>query len=318
MVDPRLRTSQPERLIVTGVDGIVGANLALALADRFAVVGLHHSLAVSLEGCQTARCASNDSKTLASVVRDTKPHWIIHCGPLAQSSWDVPDQRPDHAAEARTCRLLADLATQAEGRLTVIGTDAVFTGPRMFHCEKAPTTKSHPFAQAALRVERALQKTTALIVRTHAYGWSPAGAAPGFAEQAWQALAEGAFQPLAADRHATPILVADLAALVYRAYLRGLEGICHIAGAERTSQYRFAVELAMACGLKGPVVPTEELPPTAARQTRLGETSLNTQRARYDLGAAMPLVRDGLARFAEQAKSGFRARLQTRAQPIAA
>lgn len=318
MVDPRVRNPNPERLVITGVDGTVGANLAVALAGRFAVLGLHQAPTVSLDGCQTARCAVNDAKTLTSAVRETKPHWIVHCGPFARSSWDVPDETPDHAAEARTCRLLAQLAAQAEGRLTVLATDAVFAGPRMFHCEKAPTTRSHPFAQAALRWERALQKTTALVVRTHAYGWSPAGAAPGFAEQTWQALAEGVFRPLAVDRHATPILATDLAILLHRAYVRGLEGICHIAGAERTSQHHFAVELAMACGLKGPLAPTEGTPNTDPRRARLGETSLNTQRARRDLDAAMPLLRDGLARFAEQAQSGFRARLQARPQPIAA
>lgn len=318
MVDPRPNPLYPERLIITGVDEVLGANLAVALSDRFTVLGLHQSLEVWLDGCQTARWSPDDRKALRAIVREVKPQWIVHCGPLARGSWDMPEQVPDGKAEARTCRLLAELAAEVESRLTVLSTDAVFAGPRMFHGEETLATKSYPFARAALQVERALQKTRALIVRTHAYGWSPMDAEPGFAEQAWQALAEGTLRRFAADWHATPILATDLAELLHRAHGRGLEGICHIAGAERTSQYRFVVELAMAFGLKGPLVPSEETSPSTARPARLAETSLHSPRVRHDLDASLPLLREGLARFADQAKSGFRSQLRMRPQPLAA
>lgn len=318
MGDPRLNPLTPERLVITGVDGVIGANLAVALADRFTIFGLHHAPEVRVDGCQTVRWAPGDWTALRTLVREVRPQWILHCGPLARGSWDLPEQAPDGKAEARTCRLLAELAAEVEGRLTVLSTDAVFAGPRMFHCEEAPVAKSHPFARAALQMERALQKTAALVVRTHAYGWSPIDAEPGFAEQAWQALAEGSFRPFAADHHATPILVTDLAELLHRAYVRGWEGLCHLAGAERTSQYRFAAELAMAFGLKGPLVSSEDSPTAKPRSARLAETSLNSPRARHELGCPLPLLREGLARFAEQAQSGFRRRLRMRQQPLAA
>jgi len=43
----------PERLLVTGVEGLVGANLALSLADRFDVLGLSAGHPVALPGCTT-------------------------------------------------------------------------------------------------------------------------------------------------------------------------------------------------------------------------------------------------------------------------
>jgi dTDP-4-dehydrorhamnose reductase len=319
MLDLRGSGQTPERLVITGVDGVVGANLAAALAERFAVLGLHHSRAAPLDVCPTAHWAPCDRKALTTLLREVRPQWILHCGPLARGSWDLPDEAPDAKDERRACLLLAELAAQFEARLTVLSTDAVFAGPRMFHVESGATTsRLRPFARAALQVERALQKTAALVVRTHAYGWSPVDAEPGFAEQVWQALGEGTRRGFAADRHATPILATDLAGLLHRAYVRGLAGVCHLAGAERASQYRFAVELAMAFGLKGPVVSSEESPATAGRASRLRETSLDSTRVRGELDASLPLLREGLARFAEQARSGFRARLQTRRQPLAA
>jgi len=317
IVDPQQKSSQMERLVVLGADGVVGANLAVCLANRFRVLAISLAQPIALEGCQTAHCSAEEG-SLASLIRQVEPQWILHCGPLACSSWDLPSS---FAAgdEVRHCRMLAKLAGQVGARLTVVSTDAIFAGPRMFHGEAASANRLHPFAQAALRVEQALAPTSALIVRTHAYGWCPIGVEPTFAQKAWQSIAEGVPQRFSLDRHATPILVTDLAELLHRAYLRKLQGVSHVAGAERTSQHRFAVELAAAFGLSGPVLAEEpEESHEKRRSDRLDETSLSTQRARRALETSMPLLREGLERFARQARDGYRARLQPRSHSAAA
>jgi hypothetical protein len=45
------------------------------------------------------------------------------------------------------------------------------------------------------------------------------------------------------------------------------------------------------------------------RRPNVDETSLNTYRARRELEVPLPLLREGLARFVEQATNGFRDRL---------
>lgn len=308
-----------KRLIVTGVDGAIGANLAVSLAGRFEVLGLYQDYPVSLVGCATARWSPARDRQASRVILTQRPDWIIHCGPLSCPSWDVPaDKVPE--GEPRICRLLAELADRVGAPLTVISTDAVFTGPRLFHGEESPAGNAHRFAQAARRLEQALSGSKALIVRTHAYGWSPSGGEPGLAEQAYQALAEGILRRFAVDCYATPVVATDLAELLYRAYQRGLCGLYHIAGAERTSQYRFATELAAAFGLRGPIVPEEREPRCAdpAERAIFSETSLNTQRAQRDLEMPMPFLREGLERFAAQARNGFRAGLRGGSRTAAA
>jgi dTDP-4-dehydrorhamnose reductase len=141
-----------------------------------------------------------------------------------------------------------------------------------------------------------------LIVRTHAYGWAPPGAAPDFAEAAFEALQTG--QPLAVDSHryATPLLASDLAELLWKAMAADLAGVIHLAGAERTSLRRFvhvlAAELSItpvacheACG--------EQLQPAAT------ETSLVAILARDRLKTPMPTLREGLGRFVRQRYDGY-------------
>jgi len=310
MEDLNYPRPDPEKLLVTGVDGIVGANLALSLADRFEVVGLFESRPVSLPGSITVCWGPPDPFEWATLIRREKPRWIIHCGPSGCGSWDVPEPCPDGEEEARTCALLAGVARETGSRLTVISSDAIFAGPRLFHDERAPAGSRQPFARAVRLAEEALEGTDALVVRTHAYGWSPADTPPGFAERVWQSLIEGRRAPLDPDRHATPILATDLAELLWLAYRRGLRGRCHIAGAERTTAYRFAIELAAAFGLSGPEGPTDADPAGRVEPDHLHETSLATRRARRELGRPMPMLREGLDRFAEQVANGYRARLQ--------
>jgi dTDP-4-dehydrorhamnose reductase len=304
-----LERSDREKLLVTGVDGLVGANLAASLADHFDVLGLYETHPVALPECTTLFWSPADLGDWCDMIHQERPEWIIHCGPLSCGSWDVPEPCPGGEREARTCALLAEVARDVGSRLTVISSDAVFAGPRLFHDERAPAASGRPFARAVRRAEEALEGTGALVVRTHAYGWSPAGAPPGFAERVWEALIEGRSTHFDPDRHATPILAASLAELLWVAYRRGLKGRCHVAGAERTSAYRFAVELAAAFGLRGAEMPADD-PLARCDSDHLEETSLCTRRARRELGRPMPMLREGLDRFAQQAADGYRARLQ--------
>jgi len=310
MHDFRHRKPEPEKLLVIGVDGIVGANLAFSLADRFEVVGRFPAQPVSLPGCRAAPWKPSDPQVWLSLIHQQCPQWIIYCGPLASSSWDAPDPCPDAKGLARTCRRLAEACTEVGSRLTVISSDAVFAGPRLFHHEGSTATSGQPFAQAIRQTEKALEGTHALVVRTHAYGWSPAGASPGFAERVWEALVQGRSLRFDPDRHATPILASHLAEILWLAYCRGLEGPYHVAGAERTSAYRFAAELAAAFGLRSGDPLSEDGRLEQAGADHLHETSLSTRKARRELGCAMPMLREGLERFARQAADGYRARLQ--------
>lgn len=303
--------SDCQRMAILGIDSTLGANLALALSDRFAVLGLYGRHAVALEGCWTASWNPADLPAVRRMILDHRPHWIVLCGPFCASSWDSPAESPSADDARRTARRLALLAAEAGSRLTILSTDAVFAGPRMFHAETDPALEPRPCAQAALGVEQAVQDSDALVVRTHAFGWSPAGVKSGFAERLWQGVREGASSPASPHSYATPILATDLAELLWLAYRRRLAGLYHIAGAERTSQRRFATEMAAAFGLAQPPSPSPENP---FDSSEVRETSLDTRRARRGLQRGMPMLREGLERFAQQAVNGFRARLQSPAR----
>ncbi|MEK6235410.1 MAG: sugar nucleotide-binding protein [Planctomycetales bacterium] len=310
-----------EKLLVTGVDGVLGSNLALALSDQFEVLGLYHRKPVSLDGRPAEPLDLANPRDALDLLRDLDPDWVIHCGPQSRSSWDDVVEDPDQAfaEDSRFVGGLVQAAEQIGCRTTVMSTDAVFVGPRLFHDEYDRLGGECLLAKAARKMEQQLYRTQALVVRTHAYGWSPTDHDLGHAEETWKTLSSGDRCRVDADRHATPILASDLAEMLLRAYRMDLHGVYHITGAERVSPFRFAAELARAFGLSGRHVQLEA--PEAYNSNRrlyIQESSLNSRRARRILKTPMPMLREGLTRFAEQAANGFRGRIQHHlsAEPI--
>ncbi len=302
-----------DKLLVTGVEGLVGSNVAAVLAEHCQVVGVSHGSAQA--PYRVIACDPNDPLELAAIADAESPRWLIHCGPLSRCGWDAAEMpSPDAEHESHVAASLAAAARRSGARLAVVLSDAVFAGPRLFHTEASTPTAGGRFAAAARAVEQVLTDSEVLMVRTHAYGWSPRGAQPNYAEACWQLLSQGEPCEVDAQRHATPILATDLAVLIYRALRARLHGLIHIAGAERTSPFRFAAELALACNFAGRLV---RLKDEAPRRPHADETSLNTHRVRRELETPLPLLREGLSRFAEQA-DGFRQRLDARATALAA
>jgi dTDP-4-dehydrorhamnose reductase len=295
-----------ERLLITGVDSVVGANLALALRDRWEVVGLYFHQPVELPGCRTLPCGATPAE-LSAAVRGETPAWTIHAGPLAISSWDSGTpaglQREPAAVAA-----LAEAVAHTGGTLHCIATDAVFAGPLMFHDESSARSGVSHLAAIAAQVEDALRPRaeSVLVARTNAYGWSVTPRTAGFVERAWASIAAHATVNADAERHATPILASDLAELLLVAWQRRLRGVCHLAGAERASPARVVAELAALQGERAALAMQAEQPRDGGKATAALETSLNTRRARRELGVPLPLLREGLARFADQAANGHR------------
>ncbi len=298
-----------ERMLVTGVDRAPGCNLALALADRYEVLGIYEERAVSTAALCTAACDLSQPAAIRRLVDEWRPRAIVHCGVLSAASWDPPADGPAASREPQIAAQLAQLALELGARLTVLSSDAVLAGPRMFHEEDWPTAGAGPLAASAREMEQALEGSGALVLRTHAYGWSPAARAAGFAERLFDELATGRPMASCGLRHATPILDTDLAELVARADERRLQGLYHLAGAERTSPWGFAVALAAAMGLPQP--PASATSDEPAEPLSQDETSLNSRRARRALAMATPMLAEGLERFVAQAQGGWRDRWQT-------
>ena len=298
-----------DKLLIAGVDSVVGGNLAAWLSSRWEVAGLSWEHPLQIAECRVALARERGTNPQAWQ-GEGKPQWVVFCGPSAESSWEVPSGSGSAARWSELAAQWARAARDWQVPMTLISSDAVFTGPWMFHRENGTCFCDSPQAVGYRQMEQAVLEANpqALVVRTQAFGWSPVAGRTGLPERVVETLVAGGAVRLDCQRHATPILATDLADVLELARQKSLSGVYHVGGGERVSPFRFGCLLADQFGLP--------LSGLAADLTRGGlgrefgsiETSLQSRRIRKALDLPLPLIREGLSRLHEQHVSGYRDR----------
>jgi dTDP-4-dehydrorhamnose reductase len=299
-----------DKLLVAGIDTISGANLAAWLAHRYQVIGLSWGDSLAIAGCETATCNPDAADAARHWVASERPQWVVYCGTPAESVWDIPAPPLPRPESVHVAGTWARAAQEFGSEFCLVSSDAIFTGPWMFHRESGACFCDSTPARILRLTENEVTAVNpnTLLVRTNTFGWAPTAASAGLVDTLVNALQEG--QPVALDcmRHSTPILATDFAEILDRACQQKLRGTYHLAGAERINPFRFACLLADQFGLAMSNLSAIETPFENQREYGTGETSLQTRRIRKALEMPMPLVREGLSRLYDQHVSGYRDR----------
>lgn len=297
-----------DSLLIVGVDSMVGANMLASLNGLQPVTGIALKTELATPGTTYEVCRSTSPDVIRRLVDRINPDRIVFCGPAANPGWG--EQAPtetDHAQAQAWLKALADHTAP----LTLISSDSIFTGPWMFHSENSDSLCPSVEATILRQIEAAAmaQRGDVLIIRTHAFGWSPQ--ANGWLENLLDDL-EGR-RPLQLDcvRHASPILVTDLLAVLQKAWQSGLTGTYHIAGAERVNPVQFARRMAHEFALPFATVAGCESLTDRATGFGRGETSLQTRKVRRALGMGLPLFSEGMERLYRQHLDGYRDRVHS-------
>ncbi len=296
------------KVLVAGIESVVGGNLAVCLARTQSVIGVSLSDSVSFSGCEIESLMGSSLDAVRQIIERSRPQRVIYCGAGSHSGWEGSGH-PDES-DGQQAATWIKATRETETHLTLVSSGAIFTGPWMFHSENS---QSYCPSSAALRLKTIETEATAvspdsLIIRTHAFGWQPGGKT-GWIESLLGQLEQGQAEGLDCFRHGSPILAADLADIIARAWGAGLSGVYHIAGAERANPVQFARRLAHHFQLPVPVGATGEFLVDRPTGFGCGETSLQTRKIRRALHVALPMLEDGVLRLFQQHADGYRSRL---------
>jgi dTDP-4-dehydrorhamnose reductase len=306
-----------EQLLIAGVDSVLGANLAAHLADKYQVLGTSSTVPVSIEGCETALTPTDDAFAIRQLVARHRPDRIIACQAAGDSPWHRVSGKMASTAGIESVRTWTRTANDLGVPITLFSSDAVFTGPWMFHSETSASHCLTAQARSLRAMEESALKTCpqTLVIRTHAYGWSPLSEGAGWIEGIIASLESDSPGIFDCTPHATPILATDLAEMLPPCWEAGLTGIYHIAGAERVNPHRFVCALARIFNLAPPrssILAPAEAPVAAFGK---GETSLRTTAVHRAVGLSMPMLVEGLKRLFEQKTDGFDRRIRGSRRP---
>ena len=72
-----------ERMLITGVSGLLGNNLAYYFKNKYEILGFYCSHPVSIAGVKTEKLDLLDKSSIKKVIQEFNPSIIIHCASLA-------------------------------------------------------------------------------------------------------------------------------------------------------------------------------------------------------------------------------------------
>ncbi|MEJ5240569.1 MAG: SDR family oxidoreductase [Anaerolineales bacterium] len=300
------------RLLVTGVSGLLGLNLALQAGSRYQVIGVART---ALRGvpfeAHPFDLLSEDAA--ARLIAEFRPDAVIHCAALA-----YPDQceaEPDLAYRLNTAfpAALAQVCAGARIPLVHISTDSVFDGrQRTPYTEEDQPNPLNVYARTKWESEKAVLDAhpQALVVRTNFYGWSAGGK---------RSLAEFFFYNLSQQKTVNgftdvvfcPILVTDLAQVLLEMLEKSLFGLYHVLGTQPMSKYEFGLAVARTFGLDEHLIQPRSIADSGLKAPRANHLWLSTHKVIQALGHPLPDFSTGLQQFYTQFLEGYPQKLRS-------
>jgi dTDP-4-dehydrorhamnose reductase len=298
-----------DRLLVTGVSGLLGLNLALQARDRHQVTGvLSGGRAAAQPGMTPFDTLQADLTCPGEVERvldAVQPDVVVNCAALTELDACELDPEKAYRLNTQLPRCLAEQAARKGARLVHISTDAVFDGTRGDYSEEDAPNPINVYARTKLDGERAVADANpdALVARVNFYGWS------------WQqhrSLAEFFFWNLFAGKTVkgfadvifTPLLVNDLVEILLRMIHLRLSGLYHAVSCEAISKYAFGKLLAGHFGFDPDLVQPSSWQEAGLKAPRGRVLSLRSEKLSAALGEQMPGQDLAMRRFADLYRQG--------------
>ncbi|KXK13093.1 MAG: putative dTDP-4-dehydrorhamnose reductase [Chloroflexi bacterium OLB14] len=239
------------KLLIPGVSGLLGINLAQETMSEYEVVGIERG---KLQNApfDVIHQDLSDALAIEKILDSQKPNYVINC--VALANLEDCEDNPDLAKQMNIDlpRQIARACKAKNIPFVHISTDAVFDGEKdEFYTEEDKPNPLSVYAKTKLDGEWAVltENPEALVARVNFYGWSLNGKRS-LAEFFYNNLTNNKSMSGFTDVLFCPMLVNDTARLLIKMLKKELKGLYHVVGPQAMSKYQFGVEIARKFHLK--------------------------------------------------------------------
>ncbi len=231
------------RIYITGIAGMLGYGIYRTLKDRAEILGID-IVDIEIPGISYSKISLYDMEDIEENIIQTKPDILIHTAALINV--EECEENPEEAKRLNTqvTAALADLCARHKIKMVYISTDAVFDGKEArLYSEEDVVNPPNVYGQTKLDGEAAaLKYPENLVLRTNIYGIN-IQKKQSFGEWIYHSLKEDQTLHLFTDIDFSPILVNELAELIYQSCQKNLCGLYHACGTGCITKYEFGVKL---------------------------------------------------------------------------
>ncbi len=287
-----------EKMLITGVSGLLGNNLAYFFREKFQILGLYREHPVFIEGVETRYSNLLSEKSIFDVVKTFHPNVVIHCASLTNV-----DDCEKHKDMARAVNVLGTqflvnaVQSRNDCKLVFISTDLVYDGKKGDYRETDPVNPVNFYGISKLEAEQeALRKEKALVLRTNIFGWNIQDKLS-LAEWMLNELSQG--RPIQGFRDVlfSSIYTFELAKILGLAIEKDLSGIYNCGSSTSLSKYEFALKLAEIFSLDSLLIRPISIDDSCLTAKRAKNISLNVDKLNQDLPYRTPSVAESLVAF---------------------
>jgi dTDP-4-dehydrorhamnose reductase len=246
-----------KKILITGINGLVGQYLLKALDGSGAIVmatgkGPLRVPELMSAGMVYRELDITDGVATNNLVNSFKPDIIIHSAAMTQADQCELNKADCWINNVTATRFLIGAAKELPVFLIYLSTDFVFSGEAGPYMEDDPTGPVNYYGSSKLAAEKAVIESGCpyAIVRTVlVYGQTADGTRSNIISWVKKELENGKKIKVVDDQVRTPTYAGDLASGILRVAFQHAEGIWHISGEENLTPYQMAIAVSNELGL---------------------------------------------------------------------
>lgn len=303
-----------KKVLITGVSGLLGANLALYFRDENKVLGLYRNHEVEIPGIKTEQCDLMNTKPLDQTINRFNPDIIIHCASLT----DV--DKCETTNDITNVEISKNLVDSINGKLKLIfiSTDSVYDGNGELFSETDNNNPCNVYGKGKLESEGVIKRIkNSLILRTNIFGWNiqnKKSLAEWILSQLMKSSNIVGFQ----DAYFSSIYTFELARAIDIAIQKDLSGVYNCASSNYCSKYEFALKLADQFNLNRKLIDPISIDDHNFIAQRGKNLSLNVKKFEDEANYKLPTIEYSLERFYRDFQSGLPLKIEEGAKSLRA
>jgi len=292
-------------MLITGVSGMLGSNLAYYFRNTYEVLGLYRTHVVAIDGVRTQEADILSEGPFKKTVEDFSPDVVIHCASLTDV--DLCETQKELAREVNVLgtKAVADSISGSETNLIYISSDSVYDGRKGNFLETDPIRPMNYYGVSKYEGElETLKHGNSLVLRTNIFGWNTQDKFS-IAEWIVHDLSTGTQVNGFRDAYFSSIYTLEFAEIMAQAMARGLTGVYNCGSSTSMSKYDFAVCLAERMALDTSLIRPISIEDSGFIAKRGNDLSLDVGRISAALERDLPTIEESIESFCRDLRAGL-------------
>ncbi|OEH85485.1 hypothetical protein BHU72_05205 [Desulfuribacillus stibiiarsenatis] len=231
------------KILITGVAGLLGGNLAYLLSKKFNIVGVDRNI-IKIPGTTIHSLDLRDRTLIYNFIKKNQPSVVVHCAAATNVDWCEVNEELAYIFNTDVTKQLVDICNELRIKFIFISTDAVFDGVKEgLYRESDEVTPVNVYGKTKALAEHAvMENPNNLVLRTNIYGYN-IREKNSFGEWILYSLINDMTLKMFDDVLFSPIIVNDVATIIEQVILSNGKGLYHLCGTGAISKYDFGVQL---------------------------------------------------------------------------